>query len=69
MNKNNAFKQPYHFSDHTPCQNYGSYDKHMLVVSWQKPPMEWVKLNTNRSSLGNQGQAGCGGLLRNEFEE
>ena len=44
-------------------------DKQHQVGSWQKPPLGWVKLNTNESSLGNPRQVGCGGLLRNENGE
>nr|POE76476.1 putative ribonuclease h protein [Quercus suber] len=44
-------------------------DKQHQAVSWHKPPLGWVKLNTDESSLGNPGQVGCGGLLRNENGE
>ena len=33
------------------------------LVQWQKPPRGWTKLNTNGSSLGNPGVAGCGGVV------
>ena len=33
---------------------------------WCKPANGWVKLNTDGSSLGNPGQAGGGGLIRDE---
>ena len=36
-----------------------------IQIHWQRPPKNWVKLNTDRSSLGNPGLVGGGGLLRN----
>lgn len=43
--------------------------KQWMVVSWQKHPRGWVKLNTDGLSLGNLGQASSGGLLRDEDGE
>ena len=36
-----------------------------IQIHWQRPPKNWVKLNTNGSSLGNPGLVGGGGLLHN----
>ena len=33
-------------------------------MSWQKPPLGWYKLNSDGASMGNPGQAGGGGLIR-----
>ena len=35
-----------------------------LLVKWNKPPIEWFKLNTNGASSGNPSKAGGGGLIR-----
>ena len=35
-----------------------------ISVRWMKPPMDWLKLNTNGASLGNPGKAGGGGVIR-----
>lgn len=32
------------------------------LVSWNKPPDDWLKLNTDGSSIGNQGKAEAGCL-------
>ncbi|CAI9763285.1 unnamed protein product [Fraxinus pennsylvanica] len=40
--------------------------KQIRVVSWTKPIHNRVKLNVDGSSLGNPGQAGGGGMIRNE---
>ena len=39
---------------------------HLVTISvrWMKPPMDWLKLNTNGASLGNPGKAGGGGVIR-----
>ena len=37
-----------------------------ILVSWVHPPLGFVKLNTDGSSLGNPGVAGFGGLIRDE---
>jgi len=34
-------------------------------VIWNPPIFNWIKCNTDRASLGNPGQAACGGLFRN----
>ena len=35
-------------------------------IRWERPPIGWKKLNTDGSSLGSNGQAGCGGTVRDE---
>ena len=35
-----------------------------IAVGWVKPPVNWVKLNMNSSTLGNPVLAGGGGLIR-----
>jgi hypothetical protein len=35
-----------------------------ILVKWVPPDLGWVKLNTDNSSLGNSGQAGGGGVIR-----
>ena len=37
-----------------------------IQVKWTKPPMGWLKLNTNGSAVGNPRIAGGGGLIHNE---
>ena len=32
--------------------------KSIVAVGWEKPPMGWVKLNSNGSALGNPGRVG-----------
>ena len=34
-----------------------------IAIGWVKPPVNWVKLNTNGSALGSPGLAGGGGLI------
>ena len=47
----------------------GSYSKVKNMIStpikWVSPPLDWFKLNTDVSSLGNPGLAGGGGVIRN----
>ena len=40
-----------------------------IQVKWLWPPINWFKVNSNGSSLGNLGIVGGGGLIRNENEE
>lgn len=35
-------------------------------IRWERPNKGWVKLNTDGSSSGNLGPAGCGGILRDK---
>ena len=35
-----------------------------MCCCWKKPPVEWCKLNTDGTSLGNPGKAGGGGIIR-----
>ena len=37
----------------------------VVEVGWVKPPMGWVKLNTDGSAIGSMGCAGGGGVIRN----
>ncbi|KAK7813079.1 putative ribonuclease h protein [Quercus suber] len=39
-----------------------------IQVRWLPPPENWFKLNSDRSSLGNLGKAGGGGIIRNSIE-
>ena len=39
--------------------------KEIVQVAWKRPPVGWTTLNTDGSTVGNPGKAGCGGLLRN----
>ena len=44
-------------------------NKHLIVniqVKWNKPPMGWLKLNTDGFTIGNSGLAGGGELIHNE---
>ncbi|GLT58567.1 hypothetical protein SLA2020_314490 [Shorea laevis] len=34
------------------------------LISWEPPPPFWYKVNTDGSAVGNPGNAGCGGILR-----
>lgn len=36
--------------------------REIVMIRWQPPPIEWTKLNCDRSSKNDTGQAGCGGL-------
>ena len=38
-------------------------------MRWCYPPLNWHKLNSDVSSLGNSGLAGGGGLIRNDKGE
>ena len=40
--------------------------RRMIQIRWEKPSPGWVRLNIDRSALGNPGRAGCGGIIRNE---
>ena len=40
-----------------------------IQVKWIAPLMNWYKVNSNGSSLGNPGLAGEGGLIRNDRGE
>ena len=37
-------------------------------IKWEKPAVGWKKLNTEGLVLGSFGQAGCGGVVRDEHE-
>ena len=43
--------------------------RRIIRVSSLKPPLNWFKLNSNGSSLGNPGRASDGGLIRNNKGE
>ncbi|XP_050273143.1 uncharacterized protein LOC126716155 [Quercus robur] len=38
--------------------------KSVIAVGWEKPPMGWAKLNSDRSAFGNTGRAGGGSVIR-----
>ncbi|KAL0458988.1 UNVERIFIED_CONTAM: putative ribonuclease H protein [Sesamum latifolium] len=38
-----------------------------IAVYWNKPPDNWLNLNTDGAAKGNPGPAGAGGLLRDHF--
>jgi len=38
-------------------------------VIWNPPIFNWIKCNTDGASLGNPGQAACGGLFRNSSSD
>lgn len=40
-----------------------------IQVKWFAPPVNWYKVNSDDSSLGNLGLAGGGGLIRNDKGE
>ena len=44
-------------------------NKRVVQVRWESPQMGWACLNTDGAAAGNPGQAGCGGLIRNEHGE
>ena len=77
-----AFDNPHHHKDlkHETMAKaseflyLGMTEKHNPVkvkiqVQWLPPPVNWVKLNSDGSSMGNPGLAGGGGLIRNEKGE
>ena len=43
--------------------------QHTIQVKWLWPPINWFKVNSDGSSLGNPGIVGGGGLIRNENGE
>ncbi|GLT96253.1 hypothetical protein SLE2022_138940 [Rubroshorea leprosula] len=38
--------------------------KQPLLIAWDPPPPEWIKLNTDGSVIGNPVLGGCGGVFR-----
>uniref|UniRef100_A0A7N2L4Y7 Uncharacterized protein n=1 Tax=Quercus lobata TaxID=97700 RepID=A0A7N2L4Y7_QUELO len=43
---------------------FGIWPRSTIAVGWVKPPVNWVKLNMNSSTLGNPVLAGGEGLIR-----
>ncbi|XP_042964739.1 uncharacterized protein LOC122298962 [Carya illinoinensis] len=41
--------------------------RHTRVIRWKRPPQDWMKLNSDGSSLGNPGPAGAGGVIRDSL--
>ncbi|XP_042973035.1 uncharacterized protein LOC122304835 [Carya illinoinensis] len=39
----------------------------LMVVRWEKPKRDWLKMNVDGSSINNLGILGAGGVVRNEF--
>ena len=54
---------------HSGLNNRKSGSKRVVQVRWERPQMGWACLNTDDAAAGNLGQAGCGGLIRNEHGE
>ena len=38
-------------------------------IRWERPPLGWMKLNTDGSWLGGADRAGCGGIVRDDRGE
>ena len=38
-------------------------------IRWERPPLGWMKLNTDGSWLGGAERAGCGGIVRDDQGE
>ena len=38
-----------------------------IPIRWLKPLIDWLKLNTDRASLGNLGKASGGGIIRDNL--
>ncbi|KAK4733775.1 hypothetical protein R3W88_008036 [Solanum pinnatisectum] len=45
------------------------HDTKITIVQWNRPPDEWVKINTDGSALNNPGIIGAGGIIRNKNGE
>ncbi|KAK4707011.1 hypothetical protein R3W88_033425 [Solanum pinnatisectum] len=45
------------------------HDIKIHKVQWQRPPEQWVKLNTDGSALSNTGRIGAGGIIRDHRGE
>lgn len=39
-------------------------DRREILVKWEFPPLDWIKLNTDGTSKGSSNLASCGGILR-----
>ena len=50
------------------CANNGLITKQKILkcIRWEKPGAGWLILNTNGAVNGSSGQAGGGGLIRDE---
>lgn len=42
------------------------HDIKVCKVAWNRPPEEWVRINTDGSALNNPGKIGAGGILRDK---
>ena len=42
------------------------HDIKVHKVGWNKPPEDWVKINTDGSALNNPGKIGAGGIIRDK---
>lgn len=54
-------EEPLHFFKLTTIQKESSFQ----VIMWKRPPLFWSKIIVDGASMGNPGDAGYGGIIRN----